>query len=105
MTSTITDREKIFENKFMKDEELQFKVHSRADRLFGLWAAGKLGKSGNDAKAYADSIIDSDVDNHGLAKVMRLVQKDFAAKGIEMSAHHLENEYNVHLATAKKELM
>ena len=40
------DREKSFEAKFAHDEELQFKVMARRDRLLGLWAAEKLGLEG-----------------------------------------------------------
>ncbi|MEZ0259677.1 MAG: DUF1476 domain-containing protein [Alphaproteobacteria bacterium] len=99
------DREKAFENKFKHDQELQFKVQSKAVKLFGTWAAGKLGKTGPDVEAYAAEVLDSDFDEPGIKDVLRKVGKDFAAKGIETTEHHLENEYNVHLAAAKKAVM
>jgi len=37
------DRQKAFENKFARDEELQFKVTARRNRLTGEWAAKKMG--------------------------------------------------------------
>ena len=51
--TTFNDREKSFEKKFEKDQELQFKVNARRNKLLGLWAAGLMGKSGADAEAYA----------------------------------------------------
>jgi len=99
------DREKAFENKFKHDQELQFKVQSKAVKLFGAWAAGKLGKTGADVEAYAAEVLDSDFDEPGIKDVLRKVGKDFAAKGIETTEHNLENEYNVHFAAAKKAVM
>lgn len=100
------DREKAFENKFKHDQELQFKVQSKAVKLFGAWAAGKLGITDAAAvETYAAEVLDSDFDEPGIKDVLRKVGKDFAAKGIETTEHHLENEYNVHLAIAKKAVM
>jgi hypothetical protein len=104
MAASFDDRQKAFENKFKHDQELQFKVQSKAVKLFGLWAAGKLGKSGADAEKYADEVVDSDFDEPGIKDVLRKVKKDFDAAGIEMTEHHLENEYGLHLAAAKKAL-
>lgn len=105
MTSSFDDRQKAFENKFKHDEELRFKVQSKAVRQFGLWAAGQLGKKGPEAETYADEVLDADFETHGVQDVIAKVKKDFAAKGIDMTAHHLENELNVHLAAAKKAMM
>jgi hypothetical protein len=105
MTASFDDRQKAFENKFKHDEELRFKVQSKAVRLFGLWAAEKLGKKGNDAQTYADEVLDADFEEHGIQDVLRKVSKDLAGNGIQMTEHHLENEFNVHLAAAKKQMM
>ena len=42
--TTFDDREKQFEAKFLHDQELQFKVMARRNRLLGQWAAGKVGR-------------------------------------------------------------
>ncbi|MEO1248775.1 MAG: ATPase inhibitor subunit zeta, partial [Pseudomonadota bacterium] len=41
--TTFEDREKGFEAKFKHDQELQFKVANRRNKLLGLWAADLLG--------------------------------------------------------------
>ena len=37
--TTFNDREKAFEQKFEHDQEIQFKVNARRNKLLGLWAA------------------------------------------------------------------
>lgn len=105
MTSSIDDRQKAFENRFKMDEELRFKAQMRATKLFGKWAAGKLGITGDDeVTKYAESVIDADFDEPGIQDVLRKVKTDFDAKGIASDLVHLEKEYNVHLAEAKRQL-
>jgi len=103
--SNMDDRQKAFENRFKMDEELRFKVQSRATKLFGRWAAAKLGITDKDAvEKYADEVLDADFDEPGIQDVLRKVKKDFDAKGIESDLVHLEKEYNVHLAEAKRQI-
>ena len=45
--TTFDDREKDFEARYKHDQELQFKVKARRNRLLGMWAAGKMGLSGD----------------------------------------------------------
>ncbi len=51
--STFDDRERAFESKFAHDTEMQFRAEARRNKLVGLWAAGLLGKSGDEAAEYA----------------------------------------------------
>ena len=53
-------REEGFEKKFAIDEELRFKAEARRNKLLGLWAAEQLGKSGDDAAAYAKDVVAAD---------------------------------------------
>ena len=73
---TFKDREKAFEQKFVRDEALQFKVDARANKLLGLWVAEHLGKTGDDAQAYAREVIKSDFEEPGHEDVMRKVMGD-----------------------------
>ena len=88
------DREKAFENKFKLDEENLFKLNARAVKAFGLWAAAQLQLDGADAQAYAQQVIESDFEEAGTHDFLAKVQADLANKGIEMTIHHLENEFN-----------
>ncbi len=104
MTSSFDDRQKAFENKFKVDEEFRFKVNARAVKYFGQWAAQQLGLSGEAADKYAEEVVDADFDEPGIMDVVRKVKKDFAAKGMDVTEHHLENEFKPHQARAMQEL-
>lgn len=58
--TTFDDRERSYEAKFAMDAELRFKAEARRNRLLGEWAAGLLGKTGEDAKSYAMSVVTAD---------------------------------------------
>ena len=80
--TTFDKREEGFEKKFAHDEELRFKAMARRNKLLGLWAAGLLGKTGEEADTYAKEIVMADFEEPGEDDVFRRVQKDLASKGI-----------------------
>ena len=80
--SAFDKREEGFEKQFAHDEELKFKATSRRNKLLGLWAAEKLGRSGPDADAYAKEVVIADFEEAGEDDVFRKVRKDFDAKGV-----------------------
>jgi hypothetical protein len=80
--STFDKREEGFEKKFALDEEQKFKAEARRNKLLGLWAAEKLGKSGQDAAVYAKEVVASDFEEAGDGDVLRKVAKDLAGKGV-----------------------
>jgi hypothetical protein len=81
--SSMKDRENAFENKFAHDAEMQFKAEARRNKLLGLWAADLLGKTGDDASAYATEVIKSDFEEAGDEDVYRKVSGDLGAKADE----------------------
>ena len=74
--TTFDDRENAFENKFAHDEEMKFKAEMRRNKLLGLWAAELLGKTGDDANAYAVEVVKSDFEEAGHEDVVRKVAGD-----------------------------
>ncbi len=70
------DRENAFENKFAHDSQMQFRAEARRNKLTGLWAAGLLGKSGDDATAYAMEVVSADFEEAGIEDVVRKVAGD-----------------------------
>jgi len=81
--TTFDERENAFENKFAHDEEMKFKAAARANKLLGLWAAELLGKSGDDAAAYAAEVVKSDFEEAGHEDVFRKVAGDLGDKADE----------------------
>ena len=90
--SMFDDREKGYEGKWKRDEELRFKVTARRNKLLGLWAAQKFGMEGGDADAYAKSVVVADFDRPGDDDVVEKVLADFAKYDLEMTDHGLRKE-------------
>jgi len=74
--TTFDDREKAAENRFALDEELRFKASARRNKLIGLWAAGLLGKTGEEADAYAKTVVLADFEEVGEEDVFRKLRAD-----------------------------
>jgi hypothetical protein len=100
--TTFDDRENAFENKFAHDSEMQFKAEARRNKLVGLWAAGLLGKSGDDAAAYAMEVVSADFEEAGIEDVVRKVAGDLAGKA---SADEIRAKMAELLPVAKAQLM
>ena len=80
--SSFDKRQEGFEKKFALDEEQKFKAEARRNKLLGLWAAEKLGKTGDDAAAYAKEVVSADFEEAGDSDVLRKVVKDLEGKGV-----------------------
>ncbi|MDD9899723.1 MAG: DUF1476 domain-containing protein [Alphaproteobacteria bacterium] len=102
MSGLFDDKKKAAENVFALDEEKRFKVQTHAARLFGHWVAAQFGLRDADADHYAESVVDADFEEPGIQDVIRKVMADFTARGIAVTAHHLENQFNLHLQEALK---
>ncbi|MGN7869210.1 hypothetical protein PARHAE_03543 [Paracoccus haematequi] len=81
--TTFDDRERGYESKFAHDANLRFKADARRNRLLGEWAAGLLGKEGDDARAYALTIVTSDFEEPGYEDVFRKLAADLEGKAGE----------------------
>ena len=88
--TTFDDRERSEETRFKHNQELAFKARSRGNRLFGLWVAEQLGKTGEEATAYAKDLVMADFESPGDHDIFAKVEADLAAGSIEISHHRLE---------------
>ena len=103
--TTFNDREKAFEDKYTHDQELQFKVEVRRNKLLGLWVAQLLGKAGDEAEAYAKEVVAADFEEPGDADVVRKIMGDMEQAGAELSEHRLRKQMDELLAEAKEQVM
>lgn len=71
--STFDERETAYEAKYVLDAEMQFKAEARANKQLGLWAAALLGKTGEEAEAYALEVVKSDFAEAGSEDVVHFV--------------------------------
>ncbi|MDS1135110.1 DUF1476 domain-containing protein [Nitratireductor indicus] len=102
--ASMKDRQDAFENKFVHDETLKFKAMARRNKLLGLWAAEKLGKTGDDAEAYAKEVVKADFEEAGDEDVFRKVRDDFDAAGIEQSDHQIRRTMDELLVQAAEQV-
>jgi hypothetical protein len=103
--SAFDEREKDFEARFKHDQELQFKVTARRNRLLGLWAAERMGLSGAEADAYARSVVEAEFDKGGDRHVVEKVLGDLGAKGQSVTEAQVKFQLD-HLAEqAKQQIM
>ena len=102
--TTFDQRKDAFENKFAHDEELRFKATARRNKLLGLWAAEKLGKSGADADAYAKSVVVADFEEAGDEDVVRKVKADFAAGSVAIADTEIRQVMTELLIRAAEEI-
>ena len=99
------DRGKAFEDKYKHDQELQFRVTNRRNKLLGLWAAAQLGKAGADAEAYAKDVVMSDFQAPGDDDVIEKIMADFKAAGVDQSEHRIRRHMDELQLTAKEQVM
>jgi len=102
--STFDKREAGFEQQFAHDEAIEFKVHARASKLLGLWAAERLGKVGVVAEDYANGLVTLEVGSSDAKAIFAKIHQDFVAAGVEQSAHQIERHYEQSLAQAKQDV-
>ncbi|PWB95383.1 MULTISPECIES: DUF1476 domain-containing protein [Methylosinus] len=102
--STFDNREEAFEKRYVHDQEMEFRAAARRNKLFGLWAAEKLGKSGPEAEAYAEALVTAETSANADELVFSKVKDDFAAAGVEQSDHQLRRTLDELLETARREL-
>jgi hypothetical protein len=103
--TTFNDREKAFEDKYKHDQDLQFKVEVRRNKLLGLWVAELLGLSGADAAAYAKEVVSADFEEPGDADVIRKIQADAQPKNLDLNEHRLRKKMDELTAIAKQQIM
>jgi len=89
-------KDKGHEMDFLRQGEMEFKVIARRNKLLGLWAAEKMGMTGETAKEYSKEVGEEDV--------VRKVMKDFAEKGVDVSEDGLRQEMDALLGVARGQI-
>jgi hypothetical protein len=102
--STFDNREESFEKRFVHEQELQFRAEARRNKLFGLWAAEKLGKTGAEADAYAEGLVAAEASANATELVFSKVKADFEAASVDQSDHQIRRTLDELLETAKAEI-
>ena len=101
--SKFDERQKSFEKKFAKDEELQFKIAARRNKYLAEWVASQLNKTEEEKKTYILEVIKADMEEAGDEDVFRKVKKDFENSAINMDDSEIKNQMLLALERAKKD--
>lgn len=101
---TFDDRKQEFESRYVHDQELRFRIEARRNKLLGLWAAEKLGRSGAEADAYAMEVVKADLQKEGEEDVFAKVMADFTAAGVAQSEHQVRRRMSELLVEAESQV-
>lgn len=99
------DREKAAERKFVREQELIFRIMARRNKLLGLWAAGKMGLVGDAAAGYALGVVDSEVVEPGDRALVRKVCGDLIARGLAVTESEVRHHLAMFDAAARAQVM
>ena len=97
------ERQKGFEKKFAKDQELQFKVAARSNKYLVEWVSLKLGKNEEDKKKYIQEVIKADMEEAGSDDVFRKIKKDFESASVAVDDSEIRSQMEQALSRAKED--
>lgn len=98
------DREKAEERLYANREEVDFKIAARRNKALGAWVAELLGKKGDAAQEYINSVISSDLILKGDEDVFAKVFADLKDAKVDVSDHVIQREMSKMLDEARKEI-
>ena len=103
MSDKFNEREKGFEKKFVRDEELQFKIQSRSNKYIAEFVSEKLNKNEDEKQKYIQEIIKADMEEAGSEDVFRKVKKDFQNASVSIEDSEIKKEIEKALNRAKED--
>ena len=103
MSNKFTEREKGFEKKFVRDEELQFKIQARSNKYLAEFVSEKLNKSEDEKQKYIQAIIKADMEEAGTEDVFRKIKKDFREASVSIEDREIREQMEKALSRAKED--
>ena len=103
MSNKFEEREKSFEKKFVRDEELQFKIKARSNKYIAEFVSQKLSKNDEEKKKYVQEIIKADMQESGTEDVFRKIKKDFQTASVSIEDNEIRDQMEKALKRAKED--
>ena len=100
--NTFNDREKGFEKKFANDQEAEFRISAKRNKLLASWVADLLKFNEEQKKNYITEVIKADFQESGDEDVFRKIKKDLEGKSIQDT--EIRQKMSEFLEAAKKEI-
>ena len=103
--TTFDDRERAFETKFARDEEMAFRIVARRNKLLGGWAAGLMKLTHEEAESYARTVVHAEFEEAGDEDVVRKLLGDLTAAGIDVDDGAVRSALADRTIEARRQLM
>ena len=104
MTS-FNDRERAFEAKFARDDEMAFRITARRNRLVGSWAAQLMQLTPAETDAYAKAVVQADFEEAGDGDVVRKLLGDLVSAGVDTDEARIRIALRDATIEARRQLM
>jgi len=105
MMTTFDDRERAFEAKFAREEDMAFRITARRNKLLGQWAAAKMGLTPEETDAYAKAVVQADFEEAGDEDVIRKLLGDMLAANVEIDDATIRRQIEEKTVEARRQLM
>ena len=103
--TTFDDRERAFESQYARDEEMQFRIIARRNRLLGEWAAGLMSLTDAEAASYAKDVVRADFEEAGDEDVIRKLLGDLTSAGVDIDDARIREALGHKTVEARRQLM
>ena len=103
--TTFDDRERAFETKFARDEEIAFRITARRNRLLGHWAADQMKLTPEEADAYAKAVVQAEFEEAGDEDVVRKLLGDLTAAGVATDEPTVRRALEDQMIEARRQLL
>lgn len=102
--TVFNEKKDAVEGQLAHSDKISFAVEARCSKLFGLWAASQIGLEGDEAQAYASTVVEANLEEVGFDDILRKVRTDFDKKGLEVSDNLMQKELEKALAEAHQQI-
>src|SRR5215217_6077642 len=103
--TTFDDRERAFENKYAREQEMEFRILARRNKLLGLWAARQMGLSDVEAETYASEVIRAEFEEAGDEEVVKKLLGDLTSAGVECDEARIREALEHKIVDARRQMM
>jgi hypothetical protein len=103
--TTFDDRERAFEAKFAHDQDMQFRIVARRNRLLGIWAAKQMGLTDVEAETYASEVIRAEFEEAGDEEVVKKLLGDLTSAGVECDEAGIREALEHKNVEARRQMM
>jgi hypothetical protein len=103
--TTFDERERAFEANFSREQDMEFRIAARRNRLLGVWAADLMGLTAEETDAYAKAVVQADFEEAGDEDVIRKLLGDLTSAGVDMDDTRIRNALSEKSIEARRQLL